>query len=1189
MVLDAVVQLQPTPEEATLIGGKSASVVKAEPNKGVSRSAYRYITTSTDPIRVSTTTAQTNGSQFPPPKTDKPRPHVCGTCGRSFARLEHLKRHERSHTKEKPFECQECSRCFARRDLLLRHQQKLHYQNNPSARPKASRRESTSGTSAGGNRVRKNSVAQNNASVNNSSQGPVARPRAATLGALDLASLGLMDNLPGSHNRVTQMDAASHRMSMSGAQRPNHLDLRGISSLMGGHNNMYNLQRHDTGVSGMDFTEPLHTAPPMTTFGGFDMDQLFTPGGNTVNPAQLHFGGGPVTSPPSNNFPQFPTFPNSIGGMDMEDDFSWIRNWDGQIHSQANENAIDESSPSRFGSTASQSGFSETVVDAPNGNTQVSWAPHDMSAQALLTPGALNLDALGSGLPNLDPPIGALSPQNLFDPSTSIEPYYEAMMAQTTLSDHQMNGMHFNFAPTSLSNFDSDSPSASSASMTGSARHSSVTSVSTESITDATRQALLLSLSQASGVGHAQRKFSQPSISSPLSPHGVSQGPNLPGTADLQRYVNAYVQYFHPHIPFLHVPTLSFDTPDYVNNMRPASGQGNMSHSGIVGGGGCLILAMAAIGALHEYDHMASKELFDSAKKMIQCYLEERRRADLSAAVNGQQFFTQEGSSHNTPLWLVQAMLLNVVYGHFSGDKTAADIASTHCAALVSLARAAELAQPSSADGSDNAYVKTEDGNSPLSGVQQAQLHSQWLRWKEREERKRTLFAVFILSSLLVTAYNQPPAIMNSEVLLDLPCDEDLWAAESAETWVARGGAKAAEATAMSFETALLTLLHANQRQHQAQGYGSNMHADIQLRPSTFGCLVLINALHNYIWETRSRHNGRQWTAQETEQMFSHIEPALNAWQAAWKSTSHHTLERPNPSGRGPLSADSIPLLDLAFVRLFVNLGRSKEAFWMRDFEVMAEELARGVEIFQHADGSPETSIERSSNSPGALNGSPDASQNHRRRSQTSPSTHGSKRERHLRKAAFYAADSLLIASKWNLTFADAAAHELPIQSAMCFFDCSQVLAEWACTVQERVGRYLGILGQADIDYTQVPAIMLLESEDVELLAKIEHICGMMETKMVQHANMLSTLDPNGVGHLERLPGLGNCGLGSRILRVTSFMLEKAAVWPGTLMKNVGISQELTTPLVTHVMASALDMQATHMNQRGESSITATT
>ena len=59
-------------------------------------------------------------------KTDKPRPHICSVCTRAFARLEHLKRHERSHTNEKPFQCAACGRCFARRDLVLRHQQKLH-------------------------------------------------------------------------------------------------------------------------------------------------------------------------------------------------------------------------------------------------------------------------------------------------------------------------------------------------------------------------------------------------------------------------------------------------------------------------------------------------------------------------------------------------------------------------------------------------------------------------------------------------------------------------------------------------------------------------------------------------------------------------------------------------------------------------------------------------------------------------------------------------------------------------------------------------------------------------------------------------------------------------------------------------------------------------------------------------------
>ncbi|CCF58578.1 hypothetical protein KAFR_0E04270 [Kazachstania africana CBS 2517] len=87
--------------------------------------------------------SNTNGSQnYPPPpppqgiqpipkksrtiKTDKPRPFLCPTCTRGFVRQEHLKRHQRSHTRERPFLCVLCGRCFARKDLVLRHQQKLH-------------------------------------------------------------------------------------------------------------------------------------------------------------------------------------------------------------------------------------------------------------------------------------------------------------------------------------------------------------------------------------------------------------------------------------------------------------------------------------------------------------------------------------------------------------------------------------------------------------------------------------------------------------------------------------------------------------------------------------------------------------------------------------------------------------------------------------------------------------------------------------------------------------------------------------------------------------------------------------------------------------------------------------------------------------------------------------------------------
>ncbi|KAG9565869.1 hypothetical protein KCV01_g20316, partial [Aureobasidium melanogenum] len=234
------------------------------------------------------------------------------------------------------------------------------------------------------------------------------------------------------------------------------------------------------------------------------------------------------------------------------------------------------------------------------------------------------------------------------------------------------------------------------------------------------------------------------------------------------------------------------------------------------------------------------------------------------------------------------------------------------------------------------------------------------------------------------------------------------------------------------------------------------------------------------------------------------------------------------------------------------------------------EELACGIDIAQT--GSPDHS------SNGSSGDSPDFLQGAYSHGQAHSSGHSSKRERHLRKAAFYAADSLIISSKCNLTFADSSAHELPIQSAICFLDCAQVLAEWETTVQERIGRYVGVLGQADVDYGQVPAVMLLDTEDVELLTKMESICTVVEEKMAMQAKMLAhemdSLDPNGSmgipSPLDRLNGLSKCGLGSRILRLTAQMLEKAAVWP-----------------VTHVMASALETQAAHADRRAESSVTA--
>ncbi|KAJ8607536.1 hypothetical protein MRB53_040246 [Persea americana] len=336
-----------------------------------------------------------------------------------------------------------------------------------------------------------------------------------------------------------------------------------------------------------------------------------------------------------------------------------------------------------------------------------------------------------------------------------------------------------------------------------------MTSASSDTVTDATRQALLTSLSQPSAFGSGLRKLSQPHGSSPLSPRDpnkpVGLAATFPSTSDLQRYINAYTHFFHPHFPFLHIPTLNFDSPTFTTNVRYAS-NGSLGEGGLMGGGGCLVLAMSAIGALYEFERGPSKDLFESSKKLMQIYLEERRKAD-HASSNG-RLSPASAASQNTPLWLVQAMLLNVIYGHQCGDKTAGEIASTHCAALVSLARAAGLIVTPA--GRNNMAGPHMGNSGPMLKDPQFTDHwqapgmahdevTQWHQWAAAEERRRTLFAIFHMSSMLVSGYNHAPALMNSEMFIDLPCDEDLWQADSAVVWAKKGGAAYAAHRALSF------------------------------------------------------------------------------------------------------------------------------------------------------------------------------------------------------------------------------------------------------------------------------------------------------------------------------------------------------------------------------------------------------
>ncbi|MEQ2291922.1 hypothetical protein AMECASPLE_017796 [Ameca splendens] len=66
----------------------------------------------------------------PFPIHDRPDPHACPDCGKTFTRASDVTRHQRTHTDERPYPCGECRKAFKNSWDLMRHQ-RIHTGERP--------------------------------------------------------------------------------------------------------------------------------------------------------------------------------------------------------------------------------------------------------------------------------------------------------------------------------------------------------------------------------------------------------------------------------------------------------------------------------------------------------------------------------------------------------------------------------------------------------------------------------------------------------------------------------------------------------------------------------------------------------------------------------------------------------------------------------------------------------------------------------------------------------------------------------------------------------------------------------------------------------------------------------------------------------------------------------------------------
>jgi len=361
-----------------------------------------------------------------------------------------------------------------------------------------------------------------------------------------------------------------------------------------------------------------------------------------------------------------------------------------------------------------------------------------------------------------------------------------------------------------------------------------------------------------------------------------------PSRHSLSRYIAGYINGFHEHLPFIHVPTLS------VATSAPE-----------------LVLALAAVGAQYRFENSRGIELFYAAKAVV---LEQVRRRDEFPVPQSWDRPRTGSVSHSPPggfkglgsisspfpfgtseevispnskeqLDSIQALLLLTAFATWERHQELLREALTFQSNLARLVREAGLTSPE---------------------IVQSPEDLTWEDWVRIEGEKRTKLMVYCIFNLHSITWNVPPQILNSELKLDLPDPSNEWKAPNAAIWKTLHLANAAPP--MPFQETFSRLF--TKAPHSP---GTPV--------SPLGNYVLVHALIQQIFFARQVSlvwpgvSGMNLRADD----ISVLERALSAWKSAWRRAPESSLDPQNPNG--PVAFTSTALLGLAYIRLHVDMG----------------------------------------------------------------------------------------------------------------------------------------------------------------------------------------------------------------------------------------------------------------------------
>ncbi|KAL7791423.1 fungal-specific transcription factor domain-containing protein [Trichoderma ceciliae] len=284
--------------------------------------------------------------------------------------------------------------------------------------------------------------------------------------------------------------------------------------------------------------------------------------------------------------------------------------------------------------------------------------------------------------------------------------------------------------------------------------------------------------------------------------------------------------------------------------------------------------------------------------------------ADVVISCARWEILTSDDSAPPASLWVLQALLLLEFYEKLYSSRKLHERAHIyHPAFLTLLRRGSPLIGRTGSESPPEPDSLGSDGQTPNMALDS---RTWWARWAETESMHRVVFAAFMLDVIHAAMFGHAADMAPHEIRLPLPCDDNLWAANSPD---------------------VVRQLDANFRMYGVKqvsfldGLKSALHGK-EVKTHSFGRMIIISGLLSVGWHLNHRETHLKWLDIRTPSMETQdnwrkmLLRAFDNWKGSFDvAMSDSISDAPGHRGipNGPINSASV-LYHLAHISLHADI-----------------------------------------------------------------------------------------------------------------------------------------------------------------------------------------------------------------------------------------------------------------------------